>query len=259
MAQGHPVVRDTAVLTIAGSDSSAGAGLLRDQRVLLDHGAMARVVITAVTAQSNSAVTAVHHVPPPIILAQFESASEEGCLGAVKIGMLGTEETVAAVVVGLQMLPALPIVLDPVLSSSSGTRLLSEGGQQRLLESLCPLVTLLTPNLEEAAMLLQKPLARTEQDVIAQASELRESLGCAVLIKGGHAVDQRAIDYLADGGRPLSISGKRIATSMRGTGCALSTAIAVGLARSSELAEACRDAKRYVESLLAAQALGQDK
>jgi hydroxymethylpyrimidine/phosphomethylpyrimidine kinase len=250
---------DTAVLTIAGSDSSAGAGLFRDQRVLLDHGATARVVVTAVTAQGGSAVTAEHHVPAPIILAQIQAAADEGCLGAVKIGMLGIEETVAAVALGLQMLPSLPIVLDPVLRSSSGTRLLSEGGQRKLLELLCPLVTLLTPNLEEAALLLRKPLAITEQDVIAQASELRDSLSCAVLIKGGHAADEQAMDYLANGGRPLGISGTRIATTMRGTGCALSTAIAVRLARSSELADACRDGKRYVESLLAAQALSADE
>ncbi len=244
-----------AVLTIAGSDSSAGAGLGRDLRVLIDHSLEARVVVTAVTAQSSSGVTAQHQIPVAIVLEQISAAADEGCVGAIKIGMLGTEKTVVAVAEGLKMLTSVPVVLDPVLVSSSGTSLLSNSGRRALLESLCPLVTLMTPNLDEAALLLGQTRAAHERDAAAQASELRELLGCAVLIKGGHAKGKQATDFLAQGGPTLSISGTRINAQMRGTGCALSTAIAAALVREVELRDACVEAKRYVEGLLAEQAL----
>jgi hydroxymethylpyrimidine/phosphomethylpyrimidine kinase len=244
-----------AVLTIAGSDSSGGAGLQRDLRTLVDYKLAARFVVTSVTAQGKSGVTAQHHVPVPIILEQMRAAADEGCVAAIKIGMLGTQEIVEATALGLRMLPAIPVVLDPVLAASSGASLLSEDGQRALLQSLCPLVTLLTPNLEEAAQLLTRSQAKSAQEVIAQASALRDALGCAVLIKGGHAEDDHANDYLAVGGTVVCISGTRVHTQMRGTGCALSTAIAAELVHGGELEDACRKGKRYVESLLAARAL----
>ena len=228
MDRRHPIelVRH-ALLVIAGSDSSAGSGLQRDLRVLADHMYPARVAVTAVTAQCQLRVRAVHHLPPELIREQILAASSDVRLSAVKIGMLGNRAAVRAVADALAELPHLPIVLDPVLAASSGVSLMAEGGQDAMLEHLCPLITLLTPNLAEAAQLLDAPLAKSGAEAAAQATRMGEVLGCPVLLKGGHAGGSTAIDYLAEGGEVIALEGERVSATLRGSGCALSTAIAL--------------------------------
>lgn len=241
------------LLIVAGSDSSGGAGLVRDLQVVSHYQAAARVAVTAVTAQSDASVFSSHPLPAQLISDQIEAASSPDPVQAVKIGMLGTAELVSAVAEGLGSLGDIPVVLDPVLASSSGTRLLTESGQRALLEELAPQVTLITPNLHEAALLLDLPPATQPEEMRAQAEELSKVCGCAVLLKGGHNSDAEAVDLLFADGEATPITGTRLQASMRGTGCALSTAIALELGRGRPLPEACQSAKALVERLISSQ------
>jgi hydroxymethylpyrimidine/phosphomethylpyrimidine kinase len=233
-----------AVLVIAGSDSSGGAGLGRDFAVLNHFGVRSLCAVTAVTAQSNSRVSAIHHVPPAIIGAQIASALETCPVAAIKIGMLGTGASVCAVADSLP--PGIPVVLDPVLESSSGATLLDEEGRGALRERLLPKVTLLTPNIPEAAALLGGPLADSP-DALLEQVRLLEDLGArAVLVKGGHGSGLEAVDWLVEGGAVHRIASPRLPRTHRGTGCALASAVAASLATGMPLLEACQRAKRYV-------------
>jgi len=241
----------TAVLIIAGADSSGGAGLIRDVRALADLGVDALCAITAVTAQSNSRVAAVHHVPPDIIRAQIAAAFETRQIGAVKIGMLGTSASVDAVAGSLPPREAVPIVLDPVLVSSSGGILLDAAGRQAMRERLFPRTTLVTPNIPEAAALLGEDSAADEPALLGQARRLLALGPEAVLLKGGHAAGEEAIDWLVSGESSVHrIASPRISATRRGTGCALASAIAAGLASGVSIAGACERAKHYVSALL---------
>jgi hydroxymethylpyrimidine/phosphomethylpyrimidine kinase len=238
-----------AVLVIAATDSSGGAGLTRDVRVLSDFSVDALCVVTAVTAQSDHKVTAVHHVPPDIVRAQVAAALATHQVGAVKIGMLGTRATVEAVA---EALPAsdVPIVVDPVLVSSSGGMLLDDEGRTALIRVLLPRATLVTPNVPEAAALLGEPLARGEAELLAQGQRLLEC-GCrAILLKGGHSQGAEAVDLLISTTGVQRIAAKRVSGSSRGTGCALASAIAASLAKGKSLAAACEAAKTYVLGML---------
>lgn len=239
MSTGRP-----AVLIIAGSDSSGGAGLARDLRVLAELGLDAVCAVTAVTAQSDERVYSVHHVPPEIVRAQMTAARETRPVAAVKIGMLGTRSTVEAVAGALCGLNV-PIVLDPVLASSSGGILLDEPGRLSLRELLFGRVTLLTPNIPEAAILVGRPAARNEDEMVYQA-RLMQSLGPeAVLLKGGHGTSEESVDLLVtDHGLEARLSAPRRDVSMRGTGCTLATAIAAHLAHGTPLVTACQLAKQ---------------
>jgi hydroxymethylpyrimidine/phosphomethylpyrimidine kinase len=298
-----------AVLVIAATDSSGGAGLTRDVRVLTDFGVDALCVVTAVTAQSDKKVTAVHHVPPEIIRAQIAAAFATRQIGAIKIGMLGTQATVEAVVAGLLAVRsssdgsagvgrqsggspvgasarvgghsggsllgasvpgAIPVVVDPVLVSTSGGMLLDAAGQAALTGSLFRIATLVTPNVPEAAALLGEPLATDEADLIRQGERLLGFGSQAILLKAGHAYaggtdTEEAVDLLisraaanahpSHGGLASEvaierIASKRVVGSSRGTGCALASGIAAGLAAGGPLSEACRAAKQYVLGML---------
>lgn len=234
-----------AVLVIAGSDSSGGAGLLRDARTLADFNIVALCAITAITAQSHTEVIGVHHIPSLDIQQQITAALATRRIDAIKIGMLGTEATVTAVTKGLADLD-IPIVLDPVLVSSSGGKLLDTAGVAALAQ-LLPRVTLLTPNLPEAATLLQTYVATNETEMIEQAQRLLQLGAQAVLMKGGHATGDHALDVLLSRDQqPLRLSAPRIKATMRGTGCALASAIAALLARGTSMPQACQRAKHYV-------------
>jgi hydroxymethylpyrimidine/phosphomethylpyrimidine kinase len=238
-----------AVLVIAATDSSGGAGLTRDVRVLSDFSVDALCVVTAVTAQSDHKVTAVHHVPPDIVRAQVAAALATRQVGAVKIGMLGTRATVEAVA---EALPAsdVPIVVDPVLVSSSGGMLLDDEGRTALIRVLLPRATLVTPNVPEAAALLGELLARDEAELLAQGQRLLEC-GCrAILVKGGHSQGAEAVDLLISTTGVQRIAAKRVSGASRGTGCALASAIAASLAKGKSLAVACEAAKTYVLGML---------
>jgi hydroxymethylpyrimidine/phosphomethylpyrimidine kinase len=277
-------VHRPAVLVIAATDSSGGAGLTRDVRVLTDFAVDALCAVTAVTAQSDKKVSGIHHVPPDVIRAQIAAALATREVGAIKIGMLGTQATVEAVVAGLATSGlalggwrprAIPLIVDPVLVSTSGGVLLDAGGQAALTGSLFPIATLITPNVPEAAALLREAVATDEAGLIRQGERLLGFGSQAILLKGGHwhagpGAGEVAVDLLisgtaagarpADGrfevGRPPGdllidrIASKRVAGSSRGTGCALASAIAAGLASGKPLGEACRAAKNYVLGML---------
>jgi len=244
-----------AVLVIAGSDSSGGAGLARDLRVLAQLAVDGLCAVTAVTAQSDGRVTAVHHVPPAMVRAQIEAAFETRAVDAIKIGMLGNRACVEAVAASVGMQPAIPVVLDPVLSSSSGGVLLDEGGITALKERLLPRATIATPNLPEAAVLLGEDPPADDAALVAQARRIVELGAQAVLLKGGHGAREEAVDWLVARGRPAErLASPRVRATLRGTGCALASAIACGLARGEPLLEACRAAKALVLAQLRAVA-----
>jgi hydroxymethylpyrimidine/phosphomethylpyrimidine kinase len=236
-----------AVLIIAGSDSSGGAGLARDLRTLCDFDVPAFCAVTAVTAQSNSRVVAIHHVPPRMVSQQIEAAFATCNVGAVKIGMLGTAETIDAAIPSLPHGSSTPIVLDPVLISSSGGVLLDEAGVHVMRERLLPRITLITPNLPEAAALLNEPVAENESGIIDQGERILRLGPGAVLMKGGHAQGNAATDFLITPMvAPVRLTARRVNASLRGTGCALASAIAAALTLGCSLSDACQRAKFYV-------------
>lgn len=241
----------TAVLVIAGTDSSGGAGLARDVRTLAHFGTAALCAVTAVTAQTDTQLTATHVVPPEIVRAQMAAALATGKVAAIKIGMLGTRATVLAVAASLPPRAQVPIVLDPVLASSSGGELLEEAGREALIEYLVPHVTLITPNIPEAAALLGTATVLLESALLQQAQALLALGPQAVLLKGGHGTGEEAVDYLVrDGQPPRRLSAPRLPGTQRGTGCALASGIAAGLAAGLALEEACARAKRHVTECL---------
>ena len=241
----------SAVLVIAATDSSGGAGLTRDVRVLTDFSVGAVCAVTAVTAQSDSQVSTVHHVPPAVIRAQIAAAFATRRVAAIKIGMLGTRATVETVVESLPPREAVPIVLDPVLVASSGGVLLDAQGRAVMLERLFPRVTILTPNVPEAASLLHEAPATNESALIRQAQRLLALGPQAVLLKGGHSDGDEAVDLLiCENDVVQRIPAARVRATSRGTGCALASAIAAGLASGAPLLEACQQAKRYVVDML---------
>ncbi len=251
MAQSNSIV--PRVLVIAGSDSSGGAGMQRDLGVLANQAVGIACVVTAVTAQSNRAVQSIHYVPTASIAEQLACALEEP-IAAIKIGMLGTKECVHTISKALKTIASTQAVLDPVLVSSSGRPLLEADATDALLHELCPLATVVTPNLAEAAQLLSSSLATSDAECAAQAHALSARLQTAVLLKGGHASGHEAVDLLAQVGRPLiALRTERISATMRGTGCALSSLIAAQLAHGSNLEDACRRSKDGVTALLRQQ------
>jgi hydroxymethylpyrimidine/phosphomethylpyrimidine kinase len=240
---------------IAGSDSSGGAGIVRDLKVLADSGCEALCALSAVTAQTHGVLISVHDIPPEIVRAQILAALDSAAVGAIKIGMLGTGATVSAVAASLPRTGTIPIVLDPVLLSSSGGVLLDEEGRAKMRTRLFPLATVVTPNIPEAASLCGMAPAASREAMAAQARSLLAMGARAVLLKGGHAGGAEAVDLLLTAeGAPLWLATPRLDARCRGTGCALASAIAAALARGSSLEEACRSGKQYVLSMLSARA-----
>jgi hydroxymethylpyrimidine/phosphomethylpyrimidine kinase len=240
----------SAVLLIGGTDSSGGAGLVRDLCTATELGAPAVCAVTAVTAQTDGGVRAAEVVSAAVVRSQIEAAFATRDVGAVKIGMLATAAVVHAVAAGLAPHRQLPVVLDPVLLSTSGAELLDEGGRAALVECLLARATLLTPNLPEAAALLRSVSAISEAQALGQAQQLVALGARAVLLKGGHATGAHSVDLLVSGAGVERLSAPRVAATRRGTGCALSTAIAVYLAQRVDLPLACARAKTYVTTLL---------
>ncbi|MBM0104667.1 bifunctional hydroxymethylpyrimidine kinase/phosphomethylpyrimidine kinase [Steroidobacter sp. S1-65] len=239
------------VLVIAGTDSSGGAGLVRDVQVITDFGAHAACVVTAVTAQTHSQVEATCVQPADLVRQQLSAALRSGDIAAIKIGMLGNAAIVRAVLDELPDRQRIPIVLDPVLASSSGTALLDADGVSLLRDRLLPRCTVITPNLLEAALLLEQQVASTGEEQSRQAEALLALGPEHVLLKGGHGSGTDATDVLASSDGPASIlSSARLSTTMRGTGCALSSAIAALLAAGVAMEPACRRAKAYVHKRL---------
>jgi hydroxymethylpyrimidine/phosphomethylpyrimidine kinase len=240
-------------LTIAGSDSSGGAGIQADLKTFAALGVYGASAITALTAQNTRGVDAVHVVPPDFVLAQMKAVARDLKVGVIKIGMLATSAVIAAVAEGLGDFAGVPVVLDPVMVAASGDVLLDDDAVSALRSRLLPLATLITPNLPEAAKLLGAAEARDEREMAEQARQL-EALGAeAVLIKGGHAKAAKAVDLLVDGAGEMRLEAPRVATNnTHGTGCTLSSAIAAELAKGVALREAVAKAKAYVTAAIGA-------
>jgi len=241
----------SAVLVIGGTDSSGGAGLARDLATLAHLRTRAVCAVTAVTAQSDRAVSAVHVVPVDVVRAQITAALATCAVAAIKIGMLATRATVEAVADALPPRGRVPLVLDPVLASSSGAALLDAAGRSALRELLLARATILTPNIPEAAALLEQPPAHAEAELVSQGRALLALGAGAVLLKGGHASGPEATDLLLHSdAAPRRLSAPRLLATRRGTGCTLASAIAAALAAGCDVSEACARAKQHVTQRL---------
>ena len=252
-----------AVLSIAGSDSSGGAGIQADIKTITAHRLFAETAITAITAQNTKGVTAVQDISPDIVAAQIDAVFDDIRPAAVKIGMVSSAAIIEAIADRLETWNAQNIVVDPVMVATSGARLIAEDAAEALTRRLFPLATVITPNIPEAMALLDYEVdsERTQQNA---AVLLANRFGCATLVKGGHFVNE-ANDVLAEPapvddagervGEPLTtwFRHKRIENSnTHGTGCTLSSAIACALAQGMELADAVNAGKAYLTGALAA-------
>lgn len=240
-------------VSIAGSDSSGGAGIQADLKTFSALGVYGASVVTALTAQNTKGVTAIHEVPPAFVAAQIDAVFSDLDVGAVKIGMLGNAAVITAVAGGLDRHKQTNVVLDPVMVATSGRRLLAPDAVEALRTQLLPRALVITPNLPEAAALLDAPEAFSEAEMLRQADRLVALGANAVLMKGGHGEGAESTDLLVTATASIRVIGARIATrNTHGTGCTLSAAIAAGLARGRGLTEAVRDAKEYITSAIAA-------
>jgi hydroxymethylpyrimidine/phosphomethylpyrimidine kinase len=245
-------------LTIAGSDSSGGAGIQADLKTFAALGVYGASVITALTAQNTVEVRGIHQVPADFVTAQIDAVFADLDVKAVKIGMVAQHATIEAIVAGLARWSPKHIVLDPVMVATSGDHLLASDAVTGLRNDLIPQASLITPNLPEAAALLSEPVAESEAAIARQGERLL-ALGCrAVLIKGGHGQGSESIDYLFGGSHTIALAARRIATkNTHGTGCSLSSAIAAGLAKGDDLETAVRTAKAWISAAIeAADRLG---
>jgi hydroxymethylpyrimidine/phosphomethylpyrimidine kinase len=240
-------------VTIAGSDSGGGAGIQADLKTFSALGVYGASVIAALTAQNTRGVSGIHDVPPEFVSAQIDAVFSDFDVAAVKIGMLSNGAVIAAVADGLTRHAARNVVLDPVMVATSGDRLLDAAAIDTLRTKLFPIATIITPNLPEAAALLDAPIAKDENEMRAQAERLLALGAKAVLIKGGHGNGAEAVDLLVEANGFMRLAAPRLPTrNTHGTGCTLSSAIAAGLARESTLPDAVRAAKDYVTAAIAA-------
>jgi hydroxymethylpyrimidine/phosphomethylpyrimidine kinase len=240
-------------LTIAGSDSSGGAGIQADLKTFAAFGVYGASVITALTAQNTRGVRGIHPVPSAFVTAQIDAVFDDLDVKAVKIGMVAEFSIIEAIVSELTRWKPKHVVLDPVMVASSGDRLLSAEAVEGLRKHLIPMATLVTPNLPEAAALLNAPVAPDEAAIRGQGERLLAMGARALLIKGGHGQGAESIDYLFHGDEVIALPAPRLATgNTHGTGCSLSSAIAAGLAKGETLEAAVRHAKTWITAAIAA-------
>jgi hydroxymethylpyrimidine/phosphomethylpyrimidine kinase len=244
------------VLSIAGSDPSGGAGIQADLKTFAAFDVYGAAVVTALTAQNTREVRGTHLVPGSFVTAQLAAVLDDLTVAAIKTGMLADADSVLAVTTALARLPGVPVVVDPVLVSTSGHALASAQALEALRRELLPRATVITPNLSEAEALTGAPV-RTRAEMHTAARTLVALGARAALVKGGH-LDGSAYDVLCDAGTMTAFDAPRVTVSgTHGTGCTLSAAIAAGLARGDALAAAVGRAKRYVTRALAgASAVG---
>ena len=240
-------------VTIAGSDSGGGAGIQADLKTFSALGVYGASVITALTAQNTLGVQGIHDVPPTFIARQMDSVFSDLAVAAVKIGMLSQPAVIETVAAGLARHGAQNIVLDPVMIATSGDRLLAPEAVATLKTALIPRALVVTPNLPEAAALLDEPVAEEEDAMRAQAERILALGARAVLIKGGHASGGESADILVDEMGVERFASPRLATrNTHGTGCTLSSAIAAGLAKGHSLRESVAAAKTYISAAMVA-------
>jgi hydroxymethylpyrimidine/phosphomethylpyrimidine kinase len=240
-------------LTIAGSDSGGGAGIQADLKTFSALGVYGASVITALTAQNTKGVSAIHDVPADFIAAQLDAVFSDLDVRAVKIGMVSRRAAIETIAAGLERWRQNAVVLDPVMVAASGDRLLAPDAVDVLKRVLIPRALVVTPNLPEAAALLDAPIADSETAMRAQGERLLALGPRAVLVKGGHGSGAESVDLLIEPTAFTRLAADRIATrNTHGTGCTLSSAIAAGLAKGLPLADAVRAAKTYLTDALAA-------
>lgn len=243
-------------LSIAGLDPSGGAGILADVKAMSALGAYGCAVLAALTAQNTQGVTAIAPVDPDFVGKQIDALYADLQIDAVKIGMLGQALVTRMVADKLEQYTPEHVVLDPVMVAKSGDMLLERSALSMLREGLLPLTTILTPNLPEAAVLLEDRPAETLREMRRVAEKIRELLSHRgqrwVLLKGGHLPGSETIDLLHDGDQMIELPGNRIPTrNTHGTGCTLSAALAALLPQCQDTPEAARRAKAYITEAIA--------
>lgn len=236
-------------LTIAGSDSSGGAGIQADIKTMTVHRVYAMSAVTALTAQNTTGVTQIFNVSAEFLKKQIDAVFTDICPDAVKIGMVSEKELIEVIAERLMYYKAKNIVIDPVMVSTSGVRLISENAVAALRKRLLPLADLITPNIPEAKVLTGRKIEKAE-DMEEAAAEIYREFGCSVLLKGGHQIhDANDLLYQKSGVRWFQ--GKRIDNSnTHGTGCTLSSAVASNLAKGKDMERAVEEAKNYISLAL---------
>ena len=238
-------------LTIAGSDCSGGAGIQADMKTMTMNGVYAMSAITALTAQNTTGVRAIQESTPDFLKQQLDAIFEDIYPDAVKIGMVASSELICVIADRLKYYDAKNVVVDPVMVATSGSALMKNDAVQTLIEELLPLAILVTPNIPEAQVLSGLTI-ETKEDMVTAAKQIGDSYHCAVLLKGGHSIND-ANDLLYANGELVWFEGKRINNpNTHGTGCTLSSAIASNLAKGFTLAESVQRAKDYISGALAA-------
>ncbi len=237
-------------LTIAGSDSSGGAGIQADIKTMTVNGVFAMSAITALTAQNTTGVSDILEASPEFMKEQLDSVFTDIMPDAVKIGMVSSREIIEVIAERLINYKAKNIVVDPVMVATSGAKLLKDDAIKTLEDKLFPLADVLTPNIPEAEILIGEEIASVEE-MEAAAKKISDKYQCATLLKGGHAIND-ANDYLYANGTGTWFKGKRIDTkNTHGTGCTLSSAIAANLAKGFPMEIAVKKAKDYISNALA--------
>ena len=238
-------------LTIAGSDSSGGAGIQADIKTMTMNGVYAMSAITALTAQNTTGVRSIMETTPEFLKDQIDAVFEDICPDAVKIGMVSSIELIKVIAERLSFYKAKNIVVDPVMVATSGSELIKTDAVSVLITELFPLATLVTPNIPEAEVLSGMTVL-SKEDMIKTAKKIGDQYGCAVLLKGGHSIND-ANDLLYSNGEYQWFYGKRIDNpNTHGTGCTLSSAIASNLAKGYDLADSVKRAKDYIWGALSA-------
>lgn len=239
-----------AVLTIAGSDSSGGAGIQADLKTIIAHRLFGESVITALTAQNTTGVFGVMDVDPAFVGAQMDAVFDDIRPDAVKIGMVSSAQIINVIAERLRFHQARNVVVDPVMVATSGSRLIEQQAVDALVSNLVPLADVITPNMPEAEVLCGFPVA-DDEGMMQAAKLLSGKTNGAVLVKGGHRADTADDLLVLPDGRHAWLRAKRIATgNTHGTGCTLSSAIASGLAQGNGIEQAVRRAKGFVRGAL---------
>jgi hydroxymethylpyrimidine/phosphomethylpyrimidine kinase len=238
-------------LSIAGSDSSGGAGIQADLKTMTLNGVFAMSAITALTAQNTTGVRSIEEVSPSFLKDQIDAVFEDIYPDAVKIGMVASSELIKTIAERLRFFKAKNIVADPVMVATSGSALLKTDAVETLAKEIFPIAAIITPNIPEAEILSSMKI-ENEKDMIEAAKKIENEYGCAVLIKGGHSIND-ANDILCKKGEITTFTGKRIDNpNTHGTGCTLSSAIASNLAKGYSIEDSIQKAKDYISGALSA-------
>ncbi len=236
-------------LTIAGSDSSGGAGIQADIKTILANGVYAESVITALTAQNTKGVNAIFDIPADFIEEQIKAVFEDIVPDSTKIGMVSQTKIIEIIAKNLKKYQAKKIVLDPVMVATSGNKLITDEAISSLTTLLFPIAELITPNIFEAEILSNSKI-KNKEDMVQAATKIEKEFKVKVLLKGGHSIND-ANDLLVANGEATWFEGERIANpNTHGTGCSLSSAIAANLAKGDELKDAIYNAKKYLSNAL---------